>query len=218
MRVNLTVKEQNQQINEEYSVDSICTQAPVIDLEPENRSELKSRIRKPVYLILFALFVVFFVSACTFLDNLSKGTEAFEVFRDRLKDGSQGPAMVRLPGGTFRMGNLSIQESAFEKEFGRAASGGVMSGVIQQIYWMLKSQYPVHGVTLSPFAIGVYEVTFAEYDRFAEVTGKEKLDDEGWGPVSSVFLDELLDRLSGHESARVLSITQSLNQIHNILP
>jgi peptidoglycan/xylan/chitin deacetylase (PgdA/CDA1 family) len=44
------------------------------------------------------------------------------------------------------------------------------------------------------------------------------LDDEGWGPVSSVFMDELLDRLSGHESARVLSITQSLNQIHNILP
>jgi peptidoglycan/xylan/chitin deacetylase (PgdA/CDA1 family) len=44
------------------------------------------------------------------------------------------------------------------------------------------------------------------------------LDDEGWGPVSSVFLDELLDRLSSHKSAKVLSITQSLNQIKNILP
>ena len=44
------------------------------------------------------------------------------------------------------------------------------------------------------------------------------LDEEGWGPVSSVFLDELLDKLSGHESAQVLSITQSLNHIKNLLP
>ncbi|MEE9461752.1 MAG: hypothetical protein V3V53_07960, partial [Bacteroidales bacterium] len=44
------------------------------------------------------------------------------------------------------------------------------------------------------------------------------LDKEGWGPVSSVFLDELLDRLNEHESAEVLSITQSLNQIKTILP
>ena len=44
------------------------------------------------------------------------------------------------------------------------------------------------------------------------------LDKEGWGPVSSVFLDELLDRLNEHESAEVLSVTQSLNQIKTILP
>jgi peptidoglycan/xylan/chitin deacetylase (PgdA/CDA1 family) len=44
------------------------------------------------------------------------------------------------------------------------------------------------------------------------------LDEEGWGPVSSVFLDELLDRLNEHESAEVLSVTQSLNQIKTILP
>ena len=44
------------------------------------------------------------------------------------------------------------------------------------------------------------------------------LDEEGWGPVSSVFLDELLDRLSRHESAEVLSVTQSLHQIKNSLP
>jgi len=44
------------------------------------------------------------------------------------------------------------------------------------------------------------------------------LDDEGWGPVSSVFLDELLNRLSEHESAEVLSVTQSLNRIKSILP
>jgi peptidoglycan/xylan/chitin deacetylase (PgdA/CDA1 family) len=44
------------------------------------------------------------------------------------------------------------------------------------------------------------------------------LDEEGWGPLNSVFLDELMDRLSRHASAAVLSVTQSLNQIKNILP
>jgi peptidoglycan/xylan/chitin deacetylase (PgdA/CDA1 family) len=44
------------------------------------------------------------------------------------------------------------------------------------------------------------------------------LDEEGWGPVSSVFLDELLDRLTEHESANVLSVTQCLDQIKKILP
>jgi peptidoglycan/xylan/chitin deacetylase (PgdA/CDA1 family) len=44
------------------------------------------------------------------------------------------------------------------------------------------------------------------------------LDEEGWGPVSSVFLDELLDKLSGHVSAEVLSVTQSLDELQKTLP
>ncbi|MEN8220372.1 MAG: SUMF1/EgtB/PvdO family nonheme iron enzyme [Pseudomonadota bacterium] len=31
------------------------------------------------------------------------------------------------------------------------------------------------------FAMGRYEVTFAEYDKFVEATGRNKPDDEGWG-------------------------------------
>ena len=37
------------------------------------------------------------------------------------------------------------------------------------------------------------------------------LDDEGWGPVSSSYLDELLDRLSESETAKVMSVTQALD-------
>ena len=33
---------------------------------------------------------------------------------------------------------------------------------------------PVHRVILKSFAIGRYEVTFDEYDQFAEATGKSK--------------------------------------------
>lgn len=43
------------------------------------------------------------------------------------------------------------------------------------------------------------------------------IDDEGWGPVSEGFLDELLDRLNQHETAEVLTVTQSFDQITAII-
>jgi formylglycine-generating enzyme required for sulfatase activity len=39
----------------------------------------------------------------------------------------------------------------------------------------------VSDVSVERFAMGRYEVTFDEYDKFAEATGREKPDDEGWG-------------------------------------
>jgi formylglycine-generating enzyme required for sulfatase activity len=78
-----------------------------------------------------------------------------KVFRDRLKDGSLGPEMVWIPAGRFRMGDIQ---------------GGGYS-----------SEKPVHSVSVNGFAMGKYEVTFAEYDKFAEATGRKKPDDQGWG-------------------------------------
>ncbi len=47
-----------------------------------------------------------------------------------------------------------------------------------------------HRVCLDAFKIGRYEVTFAEYDLFCEVTGRTKPRDQGWGrdqrPVTNV--------------------------------
>ena len=41
---------------------------------------------------------------------------------------------------------------------------------------------PVHPVTIAkPFAMGKYEVTFEEYDKFAVATGRTLPGDEGWG-------------------------------------
>jgi formylglycine-generating enzyme required for sulfatase activity len=64
--------------------------------------------------------------------------------------------MVRVPGGTFEMGDV-MGDNEFDRE------------------------KPVHTVTLSPYEIGRYEVTFAQYDVFCEATGRDKPDDEGWG-------------------------------------
>ncbi|MCP3677944.1 MAG: formylglycine-generating enzyme family protein, partial [Deltaproteobacteria bacterium] len=79
-----------------------------------------------------------------------------EVFRDRLKDGGEGQEMVVIQAGRFRRGDIQGGGGNYEK--------------------------PVHEVVISKsFALGRYEVTFAEYDRFCEATGRAKPTDRGWG-------------------------------------
>jgi formylglycine-generating enzyme required for sulfatase activity len=80
---------------------------------------------------------------------------AGSTFHDTLKDGSSGPAMVMIPAGTFRMGDIQ---------------GGGDS-----------DEQPVHSVFVGQFAMGKFEVTFAEYDKFAEATGRKKPSDRDWG-------------------------------------
>jgi formylglycine-generating enzyme required for sulfatase activity len=89
-------------------------------------------------------------------------------FRDRLLDGSEGPAMVWIPGGHVQMGDIQGGGEPDEK--------------------------PVHWTSVSRFAMGCYEVTFAEYDNFAHVTGRKKPHDSGWGrgnrPVINISWDD----------------------------
>ena len=97
--------------------------------------------------------------------------EAFRVgrtFRDDLRSGGEGPEMVVVPAGSFRMGCVSGQDC-------------------------YDDEYPVHRVTISaPFAVGVHEVTFAEWDTCVAAggCGRYRSDDAGWGrgrrPVISV--------------------------------
>ena len=81
------------------------------------------------------------------------------------------PAMVRIPAGSFEMGDvMGDKESEREK--------------------------PVHNVILTAFELGRYEVTFAEYDLFCEATQREKPDDEKWGrgsrPVINVSWEDVV--------------------------
>jgi formylglycine-generating enzyme required for sulfatase activity len=53
-----------------------------------------------------------------------------------------------------------------------------------------RDEKPVHKVTISKgFYIGKYEVTFKEYDKFCEDTGKSKPSDEGWGRGDSPVIN-----------------------------
>ncbi|MCK5718018.1 MAG: SUMF1/EgtB/PvdO family nonheme iron enzyme, partial [Thiomargarita sp.] len=68
-----------------------------------------------------------------------------KVFHDRLKDGSQGPDMVWIPGGSFEMGDIQDAGDSDEK--------------------------PVYTVTVAEFAMGKYEVTREEFNKFVKATG-----------------------------------------------
>ncbi|NEV63308.1 formylglycine-generating enzyme family protein [Thiorhodococcus minor] len=87
--------------------------------------------------------------------------------QDRLGSGGTGPALVALDGGVFQMGYNSLAGQDFS---------------------------PAHEVRLLPFMIGLHEVTFQEYDRFARATGRAPPDDYGWGrgtrPVVGVSWDD----------------------------
>ena len=105
------------------------------------------------------------------LELESIGPEPGETFRDPLADGGEGPLMVVLPAGRFAMGCLSNDSDCFNYE------------------------QPVHDVTLpNNFAMAVYEVSFAEYDRYVQATGGRRPDDQGLGrgnrPVITVDWEE----------------------------
>jgi len=79
-----------------------------------------------------------------------------KVFQDVLRNGGKGPKMVVVPAGNFRMGDIQGGGDSDEKR--------------------------IHTVNIArAFAMGRYEVTFDEYDRFASATGRKKPDDRGWG-------------------------------------
>ena len=98
-------------------------------------------------------------------------TGNFPTLRDRFTDGSGlTPEMVVLPGGRFQMGCLAGDDNCDPDE------------------------KPAHPVTVPAFAIGRYEVSFEDYDRFAKDTKRKLLDDHGWGrgrrPVIVVTWDD----------------------------
>ncbi|MDG4595440.1 MAG: SUMF1/EgtB/PvdO family nonheme iron enzyme [Candidatus Contendobacter sp.] len=79
-----------------------------------------------------------------------------QVFRDTLSDGTRGPALVVIPAGEFQMGSPADEPGHRGNE-------------------------DQHSVRVARFAMGQYEVTFEEYDRFCATTGREKPGDAGWG-------------------------------------
>ena len=63
------------------------------------------------------------------------------------------PEMVGVPGGSFVMGSDEGRDN----------------------------ERPTQLVTVEPFEIGKYEVTFEEFDRFTLANGLRNVDDNGWG-------------------------------------
>ena len=84
-------------------------------------------------------------------ERIEPPREAGATFREVLRSGGFGPEMVVVPAGTFRMGCLNDDGDCH-----------------------VSTEFPVREVTFDePFAVGKYEVTFDDYDRFILATGGE---------------------------------------------
>lgn len=70
------------------------------------------------------------------------------------REPTTGMEFVLIQGGKFDMGDISSKDLTAS---------------------------PAHRVTVPDFYMGVYEVTFDQYDQFCEATDREKPDDAGWG-------------------------------------
>ena len=96
--------------------------------------------------------------------SLKPGTEITTPLTARIK--SQGPEMISIPAGSFYMGDKNDPAAM-----------------------------PVHKVNIArAFAISKFEITFDDYDMFAQATNRRMPDDNRWGrgdhPVINVsFLD-----------------------------
>ncbi|EDN68378.1 Serine/Threonine protein kinase [Beggiatoa sp. PS] len=130
-------------------------ETPKIEKTEETEETPPKRLKSISFLAAF--IILLFIGIIL---NVERGIECEKgkVFSHPfLTDGSgSGPQMVVIPSGQFRMGDIK----------GKGED----------------DEIPVHDVSIKKcFAIGIYEVTFEEYDHFARATDRELPSDEGWG-------------------------------------
>ncbi|MEA3244364.1 MAG: SUMF1/EgtB/PvdO family nonheme iron enzyme, partial [Pseudomonadota bacterium] len=82
-------------------------------------------------------------------------TQPVRSFREALKSGGTAPTIVEFRADSFEMGTSSASPNFAER--------------------------PRHRVDLKRFAIGKHEVTFDQYNQFAQATGRRKPKSAGWG-------------------------------------
>ena len=118
----------------------------------------RASLVKKATLTLISLLVV----ACAHLPQPQ--FEPLQTFQDRMANGQPGPVMVVVPAGNFMVGSIPHSSHTPQK--------------IQPY----KTEFPQHKITIErPFAIGKFELTFREYDKFVNATGYAKPSDVGWG-------------------------------------
>lgn len=77
--------------------------------------------------------------------------------------------------------------SVTESEMVTISGGSYQQGDIRGLG--SKDERPVRQVTVKPFAIGRYEVTFQEYHQYVELTGGRQPSDQSWGREKRPVID-----------------------------
>ncbi|MCG6870595.1 MAG: SUMF1/EgtB/PvdO family nonheme iron enzyme [Gammaproteobacteria bacterium] len=133
------------------------------DEEPNRSTTQGRRANRPTLLTLIVVSVPIVLIVSVLLTRMERNDHAVSTPSEEqrgqpesFKDCEFCPEMVRVPAGEFEMGDLQ---------------GGGNS-----------DERPIRTVRFAkPFAIGRYEVTFAEFDRFAKGKGIDPPNDRGWG-------------------------------------
>lgn len=144
--------------------DSFSEQEQEFVLASKNR---KTRERLAAAIV--AGLVVLLIGGTTWLWNKGYSVDqAIQKVQSAFFSIHIAPNMTNVPGGTYRQGDINGLHDP--------------------------SKNPIREVTVKPFSLGKYEVTFEEYDRFAIATGWLLPDDNSWGrgrrPVISVTWED----------------------------
>lgn len=109
-------------------------------------------------------------------EGLPIGLNAYQVISDKLRDGSSGPNLVVIPAGGFAMQPISpVIYRDIPTEWGGTVT------VKDRLYGLAKLGIPQVQVQVGEFAIGSHEITFEQYDYYANQVGRPLPSDEGWG-------------------------------------
>ena len=129
------------------------------------------------YRFLSFLLLTLFCLSCASVPSptFSKGDE----FQDTLSNGTRGPVMIVVPAGEFLMGTPADEPERFAFEG------------------------PQHKVKISSaFAVSKFEITFSEYDNYANATGTEKPSDKGWGAKYWGRIDTPVFNINWYDAVR----------------
>ena len=110
------------------------------------------------FAVLAALFTFQSATAEEKYPNAITSPPPLTEFRDQLRSHNLGPKMIVIPTGGRQVPNCIAEE--------------VCDETITDILTSL---------IVKPFAISKYELTFEEYDLFADETNRDKPEDNGWG-------------------------------------
>lgn len=135
----------------------------------------------------FSLFICIILYSSIIACSDNKPSHIPSYLQDTLKNGNSGPKLAIIPTGT-----------------------GVVGG---ENFETFQNQSPQHKViSTQEYAMGVAEITFAEYDAFCKSTFTNCPDDNGWGrgsqPVNNVsWLDAI---------AYVEWLSEQTNQVYRL--
>ncbi|MEN8215059.1 MAG: SUMF1/EgtB/PvdO family nonheme iron enzyme [Pseudomonadota bacterium] len=114
----------------------------------------------------------------------------------RESGGQQEPWYNSSLKDKFCFGGCPVEISVFQDRLQDNSKGPKMAWIPAGRFQMgnIQGEGGENELSVNRFAIGTHEVTFAEYDRFAEATGRKKPDDFGWGrgnrPVINVSWED----------------------------